>query len=316
MQQTLDGAVPLVSVALCTYNGTRFLAGQLESLLGQDYPAFEIVAVDDASSDDTLAILENFRRRDSRLRVHRNSVNLGLNRNFERAFGLCRGDLIAPCDQDDIWLPQKLSALVERIRGAQLAYCDSELVDERGKPLGHRVSDRVTMYSGEDPAVFALYNCVSGHAALFRRGVLEHARPFPEERYYDWWLAFVAASLGRVEFVDRCLVQFRRHSLSTSGFAGIDPQARLLSAKPGPWFDRLRRIESPRRSLLTEMHRLSQARSRQVVSFRLPLLLYRHRHALFRLRRGGEWRNARRVMRYFWGRRYRKIGRQAPSFRI
>ena len=171
MQEALDGAAPLVSVALCTYNGTRFLAEQLESVLCQDYREFEIVAVDDASSDDTLAVLEDFRRRDSRLRVYRNSSNLGLNRNFERAFGLCRGDLIAPCDQDDIWLPQKLSALAGRMRGAQLAYCDSELIDGRGEPLGRRVSERVKMYSGEDPAVFALYNCVSGHAALVRRAV-------------------------------------------------------------------------------------------------------------------------------------------------
>jgi hypothetical protein len=163
---------------------------------------------------------------------------------------------------------------------------------------------------------FASIHLRKKDAALFRRAVFERARPFPEGRYYDWWLAFVAASLGRVEYVDRCLVRFRRHPHSASGFAGNDTQGRLLPGKPGPWFDRLRRIESPRRSLFNEMHRLSEARSRQVVSFRLPLLLCRHRHALFRLRRGGEWRNARRVLRYFWGRRSRKILGQAPGFRI
>src|SRR5215468_9284257 len=92
---------PLVSIALCTYNGEKFLQKQLDSLLEQTYPNIEIIAVDDASTDNTWRILMNSAKRYSnKLKLYKNEKNLGYSLNFERAIKLCRGDFIALSDQD------------------------------------------------------------------------------------------------------------------------------------------------------------------------------------------------------------------------
>jgi glycosyltransferase involved in cell wall biosynthesis len=112
---------PLVSVALCTCNGEAYIEAQLASVLAQTHRALELVVVDDASTDRTVEILAEAARRDERIRVHRNPQRLGVNANFERAFSLCRGDFIAPCDQDDVWSAKKLESLLAAIGDADLA---------------------------------------------------------------------------------------------------------------------------------------------------------------------------------------------------
>lgn len=202
---------PLVSVVLCTYNGSRFLAGQLDSLLAQTWPHLEVVAVDDASTDDSAAILRSYANRDPRIRVAVNATNLGFARNFAQALPLSRGNFIAPCDQDDLWHPDKIAMLVAAVAGRSLAYCDSELIDASGSSLEQRLSQVVPMRDLDDPLPFAFGNCVSGHAMLFERALLEHALPVPEVFFHDWWLAAVAAAGRGIAFCDRVLVQYRQH---------------------------------------------------------------------------------------------------------
>jgi glycosyltransferase involved in cell wall biosynthesis len=98
----------LISVALCTYNGARFIRGQLDSLLAQTHRNIEVLAADDASTDDTVSILQEYAERDPRVRVLVNRHNMGFKKNFEQVISSCRGSFIAPCDQDDIWFPEKL----------------------------------------------------------------------------------------------------------------------------------------------------------------------------------------------------------------
>lgn len=132
---------PLISVALCTYNGRRYLDEQIDSLLAQDYPNLEFVIHDDGSDDGTWERLCEIAAQEPRLRCHRNSTRLGSTENFEAALSACRGGLLAPCDQDDRWAPQKLSRLYAAMGSATLIYCDSELMDEQGRLLGERISD-------------------------------------------------------------------------------------------------------------------------------------------------------------------------------
>jgi glycosyltransferase involved in cell wall biosynthesis len=210
------GSMPLISVTMCTWNGIRFVAEQLDSLLAQDDPNFEIVACDDASTDGTYEYLQT--RASDRLRVHRNSQRRGFNGNFAHAFGLACGDLIAPCDQDDYWQPHKLSRLRNALGNAALVYSDSKLVDVSGQPTGQCLSSSLRFYRGRDPMAFALKNCVSGHALLFRRDLLLKALPIPSEAvYYDWWLAAIAAAYGGVRPLMEPLVSYRLHQQMQSG---------------------------------------------------------------------------------------------------
>lgn len=205
-------STPLISVALCTFNGARYLREQLDSVLAQTEVTIEVVAVDDGSQDATRAILQEFAAREPRIRWHGNERNLGPTASFERAMSLCKGEFIAPCDQDDIWHRDKLVRLLAAIDGCDLAYCDSEYVDADGQALRRRVSDDRTMLAGTAPTAFLFANSVSGHASLLRRELFDRARPFPNRVYHDWWLALCAAGGNGVGYLDRPLVRFRRHA--------------------------------------------------------------------------------------------------------
>lgn len=207
---------PLVSVALSAFNGERFLGAQLDSILAQRDVQLEVIAVDDGSHDASIALLQDYARRDGRIQVYPNPANLGPTRSFERAMSLCRGDFIAPSDQDDLWAPDKLSTLLAAIGTADLAYCDSAYIDDEGKPSGRRISDDTQMLAGRAPLRFAFANSVSGHALLVRRDLFESVRPLPPQLFYDWVLAMYASARGGVVYVDRPLVQFRRHTQAYS----------------------------------------------------------------------------------------------------
>src|SRR5262245_48111587 len=100
------------SVAMCTYNGSRYLSAQLDSIGTQTRPPDELMICDDGSVDDTVQLIEKFA--DSApfvVRLEVNSANLGSTKNFEKAIQRCKGDLIALADQDDVWLPRKLELL-------------------------------------------------------------------------------------------------------------------------------------------------------------------------------------------------------------
>ncbi len=134
---------PRVSVALCTYDGARFLEAQLESLAAQTWLPDELVVCDDRSTDGTVAILESFARRAPfPVRIEVNPSTLRSTANFGKAIGLCTGDLIATCDQDEVWMPEKIACTVaafaeDERRG--LVFSDAEVVDEALQPRGYRL---------------------------------------------------------------------------------------------------------------------------------------------------------------------------------
>lgn len=232
---------PEISVALCVHNGNRFLRQQLDSVLAQTGVSIEIVALDDASTDESGAVLREYAARDPRVRHLCNSHNLGPSRSFERAMALSRGKFIAPCDQDDVWKPEKLERLLNAIGRADLAYCDSEYTDEAGARTGKYVCDDVAMMAGRDPLKFLFANSVSGHAALLRRSLFESARPFPMGTYYDWWLALCAAAGNGVVYFDEPLVEFRRHPQAFSTL-GRDHIGKRPTGRHRLWLEQRRNL--------------------------------------------------------------------------
>ena len=105
----ITAPTPRISIAMATYNGSKYLREQLDSLAAQTLPPCELVVTDDGSTDDTLGILDRFRRRAPfPVHLHRNEQRLGYRDNFLKAAQLCSGELIAFCDQDDVWMPDKL----------------------------------------------------------------------------------------------------------------------------------------------------------------------------------------------------------------
>lgn len=212
-----------VSVALCTYNGARFLDRQLASLVEQTRPPDEIVILDDRSSDDTFGKLEHFAGTSPLpVRLARNSENLGYVRNFEAALSATTGAILMPCDQDDVWHPDKierLAAAIEIDERVMLAHGDGRLIDAAGEPLGATMFEALRLTARERRVVDmgnALRaqlrrNLVTGAACALRRAVLDAARPFPTHLVHDDWLATTAAMLGRIVRIDAPLIDYRQH---------------------------------------------------------------------------------------------------------
>lgn len=203
---------PLISVAMCTYNGARFIEPQLDSILNQSYRHLEIVISDDGSSDDTVHILRRYQSQDHRIRVIEGGHNLGFVRNFQRALSACSGSLIALADQDDIWFPEKIASLARDIGDALLIYSKVRMVDAEGALLD-REFPSVKRIEGRSALSLVVDNCVIGHACLVRRELLDRALPFPSGvLVHDQWLAVAAAATGGLKAGDQVLSYYRQHA--------------------------------------------------------------------------------------------------------
>lgn len=279
----------LVSIALCTYNGERYLVEQLNSLINQTYSNLEIVITDDGSSDETLTILKNFADNDSRITLVQNEVNLGYVKNFEKAIYLCQGEYIALCDQDDIWELDKIEVLVKSIGASILVYHDSQLIDSQGNLL-KRVSDLMNMYHGSSPLPFLFYNCLSGHSCMFKRelaSILKSGGGFNPLFYHDWWLAFLAANYGSIAYVDKALVRYRQHSDSNTDILNVKEKKKKGAKYPDIVLKQLEQcaeLQGKYKSLIEEIITLYR-QSGWYSSLKLMMLLLKHTDELFYIKK-------------------------------
>lgn len=208
----------LVSIALATYNGAKYLNQQLDSILNQTYTNIEIIIVDDASNDGTTQIIESYQQTHKNIRFHQNDKNLGLLRTFEKAINLSTGDFIALCDQDDIWLPNKIETLLANIDDNLLIHSDAKLIDESNNIIGE---SHFALAKRRDKYIFSDYvvsNNVTGCTCLFSKKLKELALPFPEYFYsHDHYLALVASFYGQIKLINEALILYRQHGNNVIG---------------------------------------------------------------------------------------------------
>lgn len=220
-----------ISVAIASYNGARHIQAQLDSIAAQTLPPDEVVVADDGSTDDTCGIVTRFgESAPFAVRLIRHERNLGILENFYSAFDACTGGIVYYCDQDDVWLPDK----IERVQaaftaGTALVMHQSEIVDDALVGQG-RVEPGNPAY-GRLPApvdVLSVYGY--GHQMAFRRDVLTLMRklkPAVERaairdlvNNFDGYIPFCASLLGDIVILPDPLTRFRRHAAATSG-AGL-----------------------------------------------------------------------------------------------
>ena len=106
----------MISVAMATYNGEKFLKEQLDSIFSQTMPIDELVICDDCSKDKTIEIIQSYQKRYP-IKLFQNEKNLGYKLNFKEAMDYCSGDFIFLCDQDDIWMKDKVEKMISKIQG-------------------------------------------------------------------------------------------------------------------------------------------------------------------------------------------------------
>ena len=207
---------PVISIAMATYNGERFLEEQLRTLSEQVRLPDEVVACDDGSTDCTQEILARFAQSAPfPVRLVINDHRLGWRENFLKAASICTSDYIAFCDQDDIWRPEKLSIVSRYLESnryilLQHAY---RLIDERGRIVSAEIK-----YPNAGREAFWRMNF--GFSQIFHRSLLKYSNLWDlsfdylgnDKMGHDNWVAFLGSLLGSTLIIDDVLVYYRRHS--------------------------------------------------------------------------------------------------------
>ncbi|SES16312.1 glycosyltransferase [Pedobacter rhizosphaerae] len=205
---------PLISIALCTYNGSRFVEEQLISIINQTYRNIEIIVVDDGSKDETVEVVRTLMNSFPQIKLFENESNLGFNKNFQRAIELATGAYIAISDQDDIWELNKLELLFNHIGDKWLIFSNSAYINEENEHIDKMLLDPSFHLGDRDFRSLLFYNFVTGHTTLFDRKLISYALPIPQLGYYDWWMGFVALYHHKITYLNKCLTLHRIHTNS------------------------------------------------------------------------------------------------------
>lgn len=212
----MSKARPKVSVVMATYNGEKFLCEQLDSIINQTYPLYEIIVQDDGSTDKTLDILEEYANRDKRVQLFINEGQHGINNNFYSAIRKASGDFIAISDQDDFWMPDKIEKEVAAITSSNGVLCGGRSVSFSGDGSYNYYDPRTPNHG-----LLRLINCaeVPGHTMLFRRDWFEQLpsnSPAFHTILYDLVLSISAAASDGLLWIDSPLVKKRTHATSAA----------------------------------------------------------------------------------------------------
>lgn len=217
----------LIGVCMATFEpDIALLRVQVESLRAQTDRRWRCVISDDCSSAERWEAIQAIVAGDERFAASRSHRRRGFYGNFERALTLAppQATLLALCDQDDLWRPDKLEVLRGALGGAQMVYSDQRLVAADGRVL------RGTMWEGRrnnhtDIVSLLIANTITGAATLFRREVADLALPFPDApgvQFHDHWLGLVALASGDIAYVDRPLYDYVQHGGAVFGAVATD----------------------------------------------------------------------------------------------
>lgn len=218
-----------LSVALCTYNGAKYIEEQILSILNQTMPVDEIVVCDDGSTDETLQIINRIKEKSLvEIRVFCNETTLGVCANFQEAVDLCRGDVIFLSDQDDVWHPHKVKTIVEWFEqhsDKSVVFTNAELINGEGKlatvdmlfdRVGFSPKYRDYFDAGCELAVFYTGNHATG-ATMAIKGKMVFSQYCNNWSLHDEAIALIAIHEGTLGYIDEPLIQYRLHGSQQVG---------------------------------------------------------------------------------------------------
>lgn len=239
-----------LSVAVCTYNGEKFIKEQILSILHQDLPVNEISLCDDGSTDDTLKIVNEIAAEHTEVvwKIYQNSDNLGVIKNFEKAISLCSGDIIFLADQDDVWRKDKTQRIVDYFNDHQdhdVIFTDADVVDHEGKLLSTYslldacllLPDIKLWQTGLCMEIFMFSNRATGATMAFQKTASDFFLPFDNDNLYlhDYQIAMYGCIHESIGLIDEKLISYRQHGKNVLGvskenwiYTGESPHPLLL----------------------------------------------------------------------------------------
>jgi len=224
-----------ISVCMATYNGEKYIKEQLDSIIPQLTDQDEIIISDDGSTDKTCDIIEsysdpriklvkNLEKSASKIRRYKTYV---VTRNFENSLQFATGDYIFLADQDDIWEDTKVSHLCSLLSDdLDLIVHDARVVDENGDIISSSYFQ--ILHSQKGFVKNIAKNSYLGCCMVFNKKTLCAALPFPKALVaHDMWIGLIGEKIGKVLFLDKKLIQYRRHS-STATTSGKKSHQKLI----------------------------------------------------------------------------------------
>lgn len=229
-----------VSILLATYNSSKYISEQIRSIQDQTYEDWLLYVRDDGSTDNTVELLENIGKRDSRIKVlASDNLNLGAAKSFMKLLELVDSDYYMFCDHDDVWLPQKIEKSlnkmleVERdVKGPIVIHTDLAVVDANLTSI----NDSYWKAVGIKPKIITMFNmiqvfnCVTGCTMFFNKEVKLVSLPYNEASpMHDWWIAIkTKMNNGIIAQVNEPLIKYRQHGRNEVGAKKVDGGYYLL----------------------------------------------------------------------------------------
>lgn len=228
----------MISVAISTYNGEKYVKEQIDSILSQSQKPDEIIVMDDCSTDRTVEIIEEIfsQVNDIDCLVEVNEKNIGAVNSFNKSISKCTGNIIFTADQDDIWMQDKIKIMCQLFEDEQivLAYSDAYVVNEKreiihtslcecvGRP--RKVSSQSNFYNQALKGIFP-----HGCTIAFRKKFFDNVKPC--KLLHDNWLPLCVPFFGKVDSIDQPLIEYRQHMNNASGGVDVKKSTKIKKLK-------------------------------------------------------------------------------------
>ncbi len=247
-----------VSVALCTYNGKKYLKRQLESIINQTYSVDEIVVCDDYSVDDTVKIIAEYEKKaNCDFKFIKNKQNLGYVKNFNKAINICTGEIIFLSDQDDIWNEKKVETYLQTFNNDKnigLVFSNANLINEKenflNKTLSNIYINETYLKKIDNGTVFEVLiktNFITGATVAFKKSLFEQISNIPDEWVHDHFIALMFSDFTNLYYEKCCLTNYRLHQEQQIGITNkaIKLKSYLARLKKGTAISvELKKLES------------------------------------------------------------------------
>lgn len=250
-----------ISVGVCTHNGEKFIVEQLESIINQTVKPDEIILTDDNSQDNTVNLAGSVLKNSGiNYSLCTYDTHQGILKNFQNCLDKCRGDFIFSCDQDDIWMNDKIESFIPYFKdGCNFVYSNAVVVGAEKNLLENNFWNcygidfkKIEVKEFQKMVLCSLF--IAGCNMAFSKTLYDQIRPIPYHFLHDGWVATCAPLFGKIGFLDKPLIKYRRHGNNTSQFSSDKklnsaeeeqtnkkPQKKLIGdnyrkTKPDAWF--------------------------------------------------------------------------------
>ncbi|MBR1884439.1 MAG: glycosyltransferase family 2 protein [Clostridia bacterium] len=214
-----------IDILLATYNGEKYLKEQLDSILSQTYSNIQLIVSDDASCDSSKEILNEYEKKDSRVKVYYRENNIGSNANFEFLLTKVESDYYMFSDQDDVWMKDKVEKTFSLLKKkkAGLVCTDLMIVDEnlnsQNITFNRKMKKLYKLKKYNDTRMVFLYNVVTGCTILSRKEYIKYILPLPKTKnvLHDHFIPLVISKYATIEYLDEPTMYYRQHANNQVG---------------------------------------------------------------------------------------------------